>query len=104
MAEIRCRVAAALGVPVSCVKLLSGGKALDDTAPLVDIDPDNIITTVLASPGPFWYPTCKYLHNYNEVFKITWRMDHDRGYKEYQYCILYTDGTSETACDKGNVA
>jgi adenylate kinase len=103
VAEIRRRVASALGVPVSCMKLLSGSTTLDDTAPLSDIDPSNIINALLASPGPSWYPACKYLHNDDEVLKITWGMCHNRSHEKYQYCIHYTDGTSVTASDEGVV-
>jgi hypothetical protein len=72
--EVRQQVAAALGVldhEFVDVKLVNGDREIDDDVALEDLDTDAGLQVVLSRVIPKWYPRNKYMHNDQEVLRIT---------------------------------
>mmetsp|Transcript_56691 Transcript_56691/g.90134 ORF Transcript_56691/g.90134 Transcript_56691/m.90134 type:complete len:181 (+) Transcript_56691:64-606(+) len=93
VAQMRARIAEAIGKPPCQIKLISGVCIVEDTEEISKLE--STLTVVVLQREPTWLPVGKYMHDGKEVLKIT-------GSSVYgsRSRIHYVDGSSKdgTSC------
>lgn len=91
--EVRQQVAASLGVQdreFVAVKLVNGDREVDDEVAVDALDTDAGLLAILSRVIPSWYPRHKYVHNEQEVVRIT-GITHSQD----SYVAEFVDGSTQ---------